>query len=209
MAKDAFYFSHDSNARLDEKILMMRSVYDKGYGWYWILVEMMRDANAYRLQCDGKYWAHAIAPELRCDAETAEKFIHDCIHEFKLFMSQDGFFWSESLLRRMLEKEAKSLKAKKSANERWGKKMRTQSDGNANASKNDAIKEKKVKESINTPIVPIREHELQAWLEAKLLVRVSQTGSTGNHLRRRPRSILEKSLMASLRIRGAWGYGEP
>ena len=151
--KEAYYFSHDSNARYDEKMLQMRSVYrSEGYGWYWILIEMMRDANAFRLQYEGKYALKSIARELDTDEENVKKFIDDCIHEFLLFVLKDGFFYSESLLRRMADVEAKREKARKSANVRWERNanaMQTHSDGNA-------IKEKKGKEKKrnNTPKPP-------------------------------------------------------
>lgn len=134
--KEAYYFSHDSNARNDEKMMQLRSVYrSEGYGWYWILVEMMRDANAYSLQCDGKYAFNAIAKELDCTEDQAKKFIDDCIHEFKLFDSENGLFFSKSLIRRMDIKEEKREKARQSARARWDNNsnaMRTHTERNAN-----------------------------------------------------------------------------
>lgn len=150
--KEAYYFSHDSNARYDEKILALRSVYKaEGYGWYWILIEMMRDANAYRLHYDGKYSFTVIAKELGCDDGMAKQFIDDCINEFHLFVLSDGYFQSVSLLRRMDKVEEKRRKAIESARARWDKEpnaMRTHNDGNA-------IKEKKGnKKKVNPPIPP-------------------------------------------------------
>ena len=148
MKKDAYYFSHDSNARHDEKILAMRSVYKcQGYGWYWVIIEMMRDANAYRLKCEGKYWHHAIAQELQTEPATALEFINDCVNEFGLFKTDGQFIWAESLLRRMEEREAKSELARQSANHRWHPKKKRTKSADANASKNDAIKEIKGKET--------------------------------------------------------------
>lgn len=118
--KDAYYFTHDSNARHDEKMLQLRSVYHaQGYGWFWILVEMMRDATAYRLQYDGKYSFKAIAKELDCSEEQARQFVDDCINEFHLFVLEDGAFFSPSLIRRMLPMEQKREKARQSARARW------------------------------------------------------------------------------------------
>lgn len=153
MAKEAYYFSHDSNARTDPKILEMRSVYKaQGYGWYWMIVEMMRDQEDYALSMQGKYVWNAFASQLDATAEEIKAFIEDCISEFKLFESDGAKFWSKSLLQRMKTKEEKSEKARKSAEARWNKhskeanEMQPQCDSNANASKNDAIKESKVKE---------------------------------------------------------------
>jgi len=44
MKKDAYYFSHDSNARHDPNICEMRLNYGmEGYGLYWVMIEMMRE----------------------------------------------------------------------------------------------------------------------------------------------------------------------
>ncbi|MBA2943189.1 DUF4373 domain-containing protein [Paenibacillus sp. CGMCC 1.16610] len=156
--KSVSYFSHDSNARQDPKISEMRSVYGaQGYGWYWILIELMREQKDYKLQLSSKYAFNAFASQMGCDSDTAKQFIDDCVREFHLFESDDHSFWSNSLLQRMLEMEEKSVKAKKSAEARWGKKAapnegfvdssnKMQSESDANASKEDAIKEKKLKE---------------------------------------------------------------
>lgn len=161
MDKKAAWFSHDSNAQDDENILAMRAVYkSEGYGWYWIIVEMMRDANAYRLQCDRKYWAFGLAKKMDCTPEKAQEFIHDCIHEFNLFVSNGSFFWSESLNRRMDIKDGKSLTASKSAKSRWEKEKLMQSERNANASKQDAenmlskVKISKEEEGLSLRLIP-------------------------------------------------------
>ena len=141
-------------------MLQLRSVYHaQGYGWFWILVEMMRDANAYRLQYDGKYSFKAIAKELDCSEEQARQFVDDCINEFQLFMLEDGAFFSPSLIRRMLPMEQKREKARQSARARWNQAgnanippvntngitpaMRTHTDSNASKgnSKEDESKE--------------------------------------------------------------------
>lgn len=123
MTKDAYYFSHDSNARHDPKILSMRSVYgSQGYGWYWILIEMMSEQQGYKLK-HTQWVTNAIAMELLCEANSAEKFVNSCITEFELFTSDGEYFWSESLIRRMNLKEEKRKKkveaGKKGAQKRW------------------------------------------------------------------------------------------
>lgn len=150
--KDTFYFSHDSDAREDPKIVAMRSVYGwEGYGWYWLFVEIMRSQQDYCLDITGKYVFNAFALQMHCPEERAQQFIMDCIDEFKLFKSDGEKFWSESLIRRMEEKELRSKKARDSARVRWNKPedanaMQTQCDSNA-------IKESKEKEN-NTPPTP-------------------------------------------------------
>lgn len=151
MAKEALYFSHDSNARHDPKMTAMRSVYgSEGYGWFWMLVEMMREADEYQLDMTSKYAFHAYAMQLQCESDAFASFVHDCINEFDLFKSDGVTFWSESLLKRMKIKAEKSEKAKQSAEARWkkGDKNANASKSNANASKNDAYKKgKEINES--------------------------------------------------------------
>lgn len=123
MAKEAYYFSHDSNARRDPKILAMRNEFgNQGYGWYWILVEMLSEQEDYKLK-HTKWVTNAIAMELLCDVNGAESFVKSCIDDYELFESDGEHFWSESLLRRMNLKEAKRKRrveaGKKGAQSRW------------------------------------------------------------------------------------------
>lgn len=149
------YFSHDSNARNDDKIIALRMKYGwEGYGIYWAIIEKLRDASGY--MCVKDY--NVIAFDLRADAAK----IKSIIEEFGLFVfTEDGkYLYSESLMRRMEQKDEKSEKARKSAYYRWSKNeenernanaMRTQCDGNAiNKSKEKESKEKESKENNNT-----------------------------------------------------------
>ncbi|CAH0187121.1 DUF4373 domain-containing protein [Peribacillus simplex] len=158
--KEAYYFSHDSNARHDPKVLSMRSVYgSEGYGWYWIIIEMLREQKNYQIEINKYVW-NALAMQTQCNADAMHSFVNDCINEFNLFESDGEFFWTESLKRRMDIRNEKSEKARKAAEARWGKVSNTkvsakpkdkQSGDDANAmhthSERNALKEKKVKES--------------------------------------------------------------
>ena len=139
------YFSHDSNAFNDIKIAAMRSDYGfESYGLYWVIIEMLRNTETYKLPLEkNTYRAIKIQTGTSIDIE---KFINDCISEYKetengngLFNTDGHYFWSESLLRRMVKMEEVSAKRKKAgqrgARERWGKNQE---------SKND-IKKKKIK----------------------------------------------------------------
>lgn len=153
------YFSHDSNARDDEKILAMRiDLGWEAYGLYWALIEMLRDASDYMLKANFKVLAFSL--------HTTPELIEQIICNYGLFCLTDDSqsFFSSSLTKRMEEKEVLSKKRRASAGNRWGK--TTDSDANAeqidaNAmqlhSKSDAnamqlhpqskVKESKVKES--------------------------------------------------------------
>jgi len=145
MKKEAYYFSHDANARHDPNICEMRAEFGmEGYGLYWAIIEMLREQENYKLSIKR---VNAIAMQTYCEKSLIKKFITQCIEEYGLFESDEEWFWSKSLLRRMKAREEKSKKARKSAEARWGKNtnaIRTQSNRNA-------LKEKKRKESKKSP----------------------------------------------------------
>ena len=106
MAKETYYFSHDSNAITDTKILNMRADYGlEGYGLYWAIIEMLRNEESYKLNLNkNTYRAIKILTNTNIDIE---KYIDDCIKDYGLFKREDDKFYSNSLLRRMLEYERK------------------------------------------------------------------------------------------------------
>lgn len=100
--KDAYYFTHDANARNDMKIQTMMGDYGtRGYGMYWICVELLREESDYRLSRDFNAISKVYAHQMHTTPQCAKKFIEDCIEKYKLFKSNKLYFWSESLLRRM------------------------------------------------------------------------------------------------------------
>lgn len=55
--KDAYFFSHDCNARNDPKILALRSIYGaEGYGVYFMLIEILREQPEYKLPITKYIW---------------------------------------------------------------------------------------------------------------------------------------------------------
>lgn len=156
--KDAYYFPHDANARSDPKIMALIKKYGiEGYGRFWIVIEMLRDQQDYQLKMC-QYVTNALAMAMLCEEKEAAAYIDDCINEFELFVSDGEYFWSESLRRRMSQKDAKREKraeaGKKGAQVRWGKYADKQgNNGNAIAmpcetnGKNGKVKESKEEES--------------------------------------------------------------
>ena len=68
------YFSHDSNARNDERIIRLRMKYGAaGYGVFFMVLERMRDATGY--MCATDY--NAISYDLRVDAELIRAVVED------------------------------------------------------------------------------------------------------------------------------------
>jgi len=148
MPKNAYYFPHDSNASRDPNILKMRCVYQaEGYGWYWMIIELLREQDNYKLSIADECDCNAIAMHCYADAERFTNYLKDCIEKFHLFSRDDGFLWSESLTRRMKTFDERSEKARLNALVRWDSKataMQPQCDGNAKERK---VKEIKLKES--------------------------------------------------------------
>ena len=142
MKKEAYYFSHDSNAKDDPKILQLRMEMGwEGYGLFWALIEMLRNESDHRMRRHYKSIAYAL--------HSQEDSIQRIINDFDLFGIDDQFFWSESLLKRMELKEERSEKARESAKKRWNqsndtKAMRTHSESNADVMQ---LKESKGKET--------------------------------------------------------------
>lgn len=149
--KDAYYFSHDSNARNDIKIMKLRRVLGmEGYGVYFAVIEMLREQVDYKLHID---CIKDISYELR----VSEEKIKSIILSFELFEIDNEMFFSPRLLRSMsaLENRRKALSE---AGRRGGKAKKQISDNQKLASHPkatlkpplshlEALKESKVKES--------------------------------------------------------------
>jgi hypothetical protein len=120
MKKDVYWFTHDSNAHRDQKILEMISVYGmEGYGWWWTLLELMRETTDFKLKIKGKYAIPTLANELRTTPERLTAFINDCVGEFELFESDGQYFCSPSFNKRMQNYKDVIDKRRDAANKRW------------------------------------------------------------------------------------------
>lgn len=149
MAKDTFYFSHDYSGRNDPKLQkVLMKLGQAGKGVFWDLIEMLYEQDGYLLLSECESYAFA----LRTDCETINRLIND----FDLFKKTSENFWSESVLRRLDQRDEKSKKASKSAKTRWDKANALKSDANAMRTQSDsnAIKERKGKERKEDVVVP-------------------------------------------------------
>lgn len=127
------YFSHDSNARNDQKILQLRIQHHAaGYGVYFMILERLREEKDYMSIKD----YNSIAFDLHEDAG----LIKNVVEDFGLFVfTEDGeYFYSESFNDRMALKDEKSRKrsnaGKKGAAKRWNDNANQETssnDGNA------------------------------------------------------------------------------
>jgi len=147
MAKEAYYFSHDSNARSDEKILQLRAEFGwEGYGLYWAIIETLRESSDYSFSSNAKA---GLALSLNTTKEKLNDILELCFEE-SLLVEKDGRFFSESLMIRMEqidEKRRKRAEAGRKGGVAKAKAKQRSSNAKAKPSKEKKRKESKVKES--------------------------------------------------------------
>lgn len=149
MNKDAFYFSHDSNARFDTKILKLRAKFGlEGYGFYFCLLEIMRDNSNYMFNCAD---IETIPLQLQIDCSKAKTMLDFCLSVGLFLQDKEKNIYSESFLKRM--NKMNTLRAKRQEAGRKG------GIAKAKLKQNGSIKEKKIKEKekeikINKNIIP-------------------------------------------------------
>jgi hypothetical protein len=182
--KDTFYFSHDYNARNDEKTkALIRRHGMPGYGIFWCIIEdLYNNANALRTDYDG------FAYDLHSDANTIKSIIND----FGLFVFDGDTFGSLSVQRRLAERNTKSEKARLSALKRWREKkddanaLRTQSEGNAIKERKERKKEKEEekKPTFNFKAelqkLGVSEQVATDWMEVRKAKKASNTPTAFN-----------------------------
>ena len=116
MAKDTYYFSHDYNARNDEKILELRVKYGaEGYGLFWMLVETMAEnenGGAKASLIGGLSLGYGVPKERLLE------FIDYCI-EIELFYKDEGFIFSRRMKKHKEFRQELSKKGKEGAEKRW------------------------------------------------------------------------------------------
>ena len=138
------YFSHDSNARNDERILRLRMKHNAaGYGVYFMILERLREERNYMSVKD----YNIIAFDLRVDAALVKSVVED----FGLFVfTDDGKnFYSDSFKRRMGIKDTlqrqRSEGGKIGMQNRWEKRKSKATDAKSETPKDtDTPKEEPV-----------------------------------------------------------------
>lgn len=145
MAKDAYYFSHDSNAKDDPKcVLMIEQLGLEGYGIFWVLIETLRDQPNY------KYPLILISALARRYNTTAEK-MKTVISSYGLFEIDENDFFSMSLMERMEKyderRENARIAGKKSAEKRLLNSGSTNVQPTFNECSTKKVKESKVNKS--------------------------------------------------------------
>ena len=117
MKKDAYYFPHDSNAKDDPKcVMLIEQLGLEGYGIYWVLIETLRDQPEYK-------YPLALIPAIARRYNSTQEKVKTVVQNYGLFsVKDDMFFYSESLIERMIplqnQREKASLAGKASAEKR-------------------------------------------------------------------------------------------
>ena len=132
------YFNHDSVARLDIRVIKLRSKLGyEGYGIFWAVLELLFTEE--NKLCVEDY--DSLAFGLQCDPNILKQVIED----FDLFVVEDGCFYSRRLNNHIEEINNKSNKAKQNASKRWNNATAMQPHSDRNASKVNKSKVNKSK----------------------------------------------------------------
>jgi hypothetical protein len=116
MEKQSYYFSHDSNARNDVKIIKLRRQLGlEGYGLYWCLIEMLRDAPENKLPIDA-------VDDIAFSLNISKEKIETVINLYGLFTVDQSNFFSQRLIRSM--EQYKEIKLKLSEGGKKGMQTR-------------------------------------------------------------------------------------
>ncbi len=158
------YFSHDSNARNDERIIRLRMKHNAaGYGVYFMILERLREERNYMSVKD----YNMIAFDLRVDAALVKSVVED----FGLFVfTDDGKnFYSDSFKRRMdvkdKEKQYRSESATVGAKARWSKKHGKTSKTKSEKPKEDATPKEEPVIPKAAPVEQGQQTSNEAYLE--------------------------------------------
>ncbi len=100
--KESYWFSHDSNASTNPKLLALIRKYGyEGYGRWWRVLERLRDCDEYKYDISVPFAWEVLGQDLMMEPQDAEAFVRDCIDYYQLLETDGKKFWSESMLDRM------------------------------------------------------------------------------------------------------------
>ena len=112
------YFSHDTNARNDEKVIKLRMRHGAaGYGIYFMILERLAESSDHTASRSYE----ALAFDLHEDIDLIKSVVED----FDLFFLEDDCFWSVSMHRRLNDldqaQKQRTERARKAAEARYQK----------------------------------------------------------------------------------------
>jgi hypothetical protein len=117
MAKDSYWFKHDYNARNDEKILELLSEHGaEAYGIYWMIVETMAENENGGIKAS---LMGGLSHGFRVAKGRLIEIIECCLR-VELLFEQDGFYYSNRMLKHKEERKLLSEMGKKGAEKKLG-----------------------------------------------------------------------------------------
>lgn len=166
MAKDAYYFSHDSNARNDLKMIKLRRKLGlKGIGLFWCTIEMLRETDDYSIPLTE---IEDICFDLRCEVDE-----FNILFECELLEKNDDFFTSSSLCKRM-EKLDEIKEKRRIAGAKGGKSKASVKQLLSNKSK---VKQSKEENSKEEELI----NSIYSIYPSKCPIKKSSTGKTSSN----------------------------
>lgn len=97
MKKEAYYFSHDANARNDLKCIKLRqSLGMEGYGIFWAIIEILRESDGHAIKISD---LDTIAFDLKVSAAIIKQVVND----YDLFKVKGNVFYSKRLTNSMIK----------------------------------------------------------------------------------------------------------
>lgn len=175
----AIYFSHDTNASNDPKIINLR-VYCgwEGVGIYWAIIEALHKEINGELS---KELISSLILDFYYQEEEKAKKLEKYLYATALLIDCNGNTTSKRVKENLNEINKKSITARDNANKRWLKtpENTNENTNNANAmrsqSKRNAIKEKKRKENIILVRV-VKTTPLQLEVDSSIIEKLIQKG---------------------------------
>lgn len=136
MAKDAYWFTHDSNAGRDFKLLKIKIMFTHwGIGIFWEVIEILREQKNYCYPCDESNM-QMLSQIIGCGDFVKFKNWYSESKKLGLFKERDGLFFSESLLERMAVWEVKKLNGSKGGRGNKANRKLNESESKANRKHN-------------------------------------------------------------------------
>ena len=122
-SKNTYYFSHDANAHEDDKIVCLMSDFGaEGYGWWWILVEILFQKEGCRIDLSKKSTVPYLQRMLWGIERNQVQVYIDKLIEYELLEVDGDYLYSPSLLKRAEKLNDLRDKRRAAAEARWGKK---------------------------------------------------------------------------------------
>lgn len=99
------YFSHDYHTRNKKKLaVLIHEEKMKGYGLFWIIVEMLHEDSEKWLELDESTFI-AISKESGCTISYVSDFIEKSIKKYEVFIAADNRFTTERVLQNIGKRE--------------------------------------------------------------------------------------------------------